>query len=70
MIEPIHVATVAGRPLRFFRTPLNDGRPDLPWHCVDDLYRCLGLGRAAQRDLLSRLRAKGAMQTVATADGS
>jgi hypothetical protein len=30
MIEPLHVATVGGHPLRFFRSPLNDGRPDFP----------------------------------------
>ena len=28
-VEPVHSATVAGKPLRFFRTPLDDGRPDL-----------------------------------------
>jgi len=27
MITPLHVATVGGQPLRFFCTPLDDGRP-------------------------------------------
>jgi hypothetical protein len=73
VIEPLHVATVDGQPLRFFRTPLNDGRPDLPWHCVDDLHRCLGLDRNARRAFLRRLqnaREWGKdVRTVATADG-
>ena len=30
MIKPLHIATVGGQPLRFFKTPLNDGRPDMP----------------------------------------
>jgi hypothetical protein len=30
VIEPLHVAMIGGHSLRFFRTPLNDGRPDLP----------------------------------------
>ena len=40
-ITPLHIATVGGHPLRFFKTPLNDGRPDLVWHAVDDLQHCL-----------------------------
>jgi hypothetical protein len=72
VIEPLHVATVGGHPLRFFRTPLNDGLPDFPWHAVDDLHRCLGLNRDMRRFFLRKL--KGAewgknVLTVATADG-
>jgi hypothetical protein len=69
MIEPLHVATVGGQPLRFFRTPINDGRPDLPWHAVEDLHRVLGLNRDARRFFLHKLREWGGVQTVATADG-
>ena len=69
MIEPLHVATVGGPPLRFFRTPINDGRPDLPWHAVEDLHRCLGLNRAARKYFLHRLREWKEPRTVATADG-
>jgi hypothetical protein len=35
MIAPIHVAVINCKPLRFFRTPLDDGRPDLPWVAID-----------------------------------
>lgn len=72
MIEPLHVGTVGGHPLRFFRSPLKDGRPDFPWHVVDDLHQCLGLNRDARRFFLRKL--KGAewgknVRTIATADG-
>ena len=70
---PLHVGTVGGQPLRFFKTPLNDGRPDLVWHAVDDLQCCLGLNRAGRKFFLHVLRSTrewGAIiQTVATADG-
>jgi hypothetical protein len=39
MIEPVHIAMVGGKPLRFFASPLNDGRPDLPWVVIDDVGR-------------------------------
>lgn len=45
MIQPIHTATIGEHQLRFFRRPINDGKPDLPWHAVEDLHRCLGLNR-------------------------
>jgi hypothetical protein len=67
MIKPLHVATVGGRPLRFFRTPLDDGRPDLVWHAVDDLYQCLGLSKRHRKIFLRQFRK--AMRTVATAEG-
>jgi hypothetical protein len=44
LVEPIHVATIRGHQLRFFKTPNNDGRPDMPWHSHDDLIKCVGLG--------------------------
>jgi hypothetical protein len=74
MINPLHVATVGGHSLRFFKTPLNDGRPDLPWHAIDDLQRCLGLNpdqrRAFQHLLRSRTKRWSVIpRTVATADG-
>src|SRR5258707_182286 len=70
-IEPLHVATVGGHPLRFFKTPLDDGRPDLPWVAVDDLGRCLALSRAHRRIHMAvfyRLQ-KEMVRTIATADG-
>jgi hypothetical protein len=69
IIKPLHIATIGGHPLRFFCTPNSDGRPDLPWHAVDDLHRCLGLNRDARRFFLHKLREWGGVKTVATADG-
>src|SRR5215216_3999113 len=69
MHKPIHVATLAGQPLRFFRTPSDDGRPDLPWHAVEDLWRCLGLNRAQRHELLRQMRLPAEVQTIATPDG-
>ena len=42
--------------MRFFKTPNDDGRPDLPWHSVDDLHRALGLNRSARKFFLHKLR--------------
>src|SRR5262245_58109531 len=71
LVEPLHVATVGSRPLRFFRTPLNDDLPDMPWVAIDDLGRCLGLSRAPRRIHLAvfyRVWRK-AVRTVETPDG-
>jgi hypothetical protein len=71
IIEPLHVAVIGGHSLRFFRTPLNDGRPDLPWVAIDDLGRCLGLSRADRRIHLRAVHAgsKAIIRTIATSDG-
>jgi hypothetical protein len=71
VIEPLHVAVGGGHPLRFFRTPLNDGRPDLPWVAIDDLGRCLGLSRTDRRVHLRAVHAgsKAIIRTIATSDG-
>ncbi|HVI67421.1 MAG TPA: hypothetical protein VM910_33310 [Bradyrhizobium sp.] len=71
MVSPLHIATVGGHPLRFFCTPLDDGRPDLPWVAIDDLGRCLGLSRAHRRIYLAVFYRvwKEAVRTVATPDG-
>jgi hypothetical protein len=68
-MKPLHVASVGGQLLRFFNTPLEDGRPDLPWHAVDDLHHLLGLNRDARRFFLRKLRKRGGVETVATSDG-
>jgi hypothetical protein len=67
----LHVGIVGGRPLRFFRSPLSkiDGRPDMPWHAVEDLHRCLGLNREQRKIFLRKLRKWREPQTVPTADG-
>ena len=67
IIEPIHVATINGKPLRFFRSPNNDGRPDFPWHSVDDLMLCVGLPRDKRR-YLKNAHFKAGARVVATAD--
>jgi len=71
MIEPLHTATIGSHQLRFFRTPLDDGRPDLPWVAIDDLGRCLGLSRAHRRIHLAAFYQvwKEAVRTVETPDG-
>ena len=70
MITPLHTATISGQPLRFFQTPNDDGLPDLPWHAVDDLQRCLGLNRSARKYFLHTLYSKHKeVRTVATTDG-
>jgi hypothetical protein len=69
MIKPLHVASIGGHPVRFFRTPNNDGRPDLPWHAVDDLYRALELNREQRKGFLHMLRKRGGIRTLATSDG-
>jgi hypothetical protein len=66
MITPLHIAEINGERLRFFKTPLNDGRPDLPWHAVDDLYRVMKLPRGLRRHFRERIRT---VRTVATAEG-
>jgi len=60
MITPIHITTIDGQRFRLFRTPLNDGRPDLPWFAVNDL---LGL-----MDLPPEERARGLRASLS--DGS
>lgn len=54
MLDPIHVGTILVGPVRFFCSPLDDGRPDLPWHAQDDLARALGLPAATIGKLRSR----------------
>jgi hypothetical protein len=56
MQEPLHVAEIRGRRLRFSRTPLNDGRPDFPWHVPDDLYRVMKLPRGLRRHFREHVR--------------
>jgi hypothetical protein len=75
IMRPIHTATIRGHRLRFYRTPRNDGRPDLPWHSADDLQACFGLNRQERRAFLQIWRRDHTkrtgflLQTVATEDG-
>ncbi len=69
---PIHTGTVNGQPVRFFKTPLDDGRPDFPWHATDDLMKACGLKQPAEREFFLRSTRKdwgGSVRTVATSSG-
>lgn len=67
--SPIHVGTVNGQQLRLFKTPNDDGRPDFPWHSVDDLGQAFGLNRQRRRMMLQGMQKYGVFRTVATPDG-
>jgi hypothetical protein len=70
--QPLHVAIIRGHQLRFYRTPNNDGRPDLPWHCCDDLYHCMGLPRGVRKHFQQQMKRgpfAGDFRMVATSDG-
>ena len=72
LVEPIHVATVCGHRLRFFKTPISDGAPDFPWHSVEDLRCCMKLPRDLRRLMLRTERGsefKNSYRDVATAEG-
>jgi hypothetical protein len=55
--------------LRFFKTPLDDGLPDMPWVAIDDLGRCAGLYRARRRIHLRVFYSLEIVQTIKTPDG-
>jgi hypothetical protein len=63
--KPLHTAVINRQQLRFFKTPWNDGRPDLPWHSVDDLLSILGMDR--RRCALARLTP---LETISTEGGN
>jgi len=70
--QPLHIAIIRGHQLRFYRTPNNDGRPDLPWHCCDDLYRCMGLARGVRKHFQQQMKRgpfASDFRTVATSGG-
>jgi hypothetical protein len=69
--EPIHIATIDGKPLRFFRSPVKD--PDMPWFAIDDLPRCFGLSRLTCMVLETMkrgLRYADVVRRVSTLDGT
>jgi hypothetical protein len=72
IITHLCAATIRGHELRFYRTPNKDGRPDLPWHSVDDLCRALGLNRELRRRMKSYFYEgpfEASFRTIKTADG-
>jgi hypothetical protein len=67
----LHIGTVCGHPVRFFKTPNDDGRPDFPWLSIDDLQQAVGMSRSARRFFLHKLRKDwgDVARTIATTDG-
>jgi hypothetical protein len=70
-MTPIHTGTVNGKPVRFFRSPLGDGRPDFPWLALDDLMAALALPRPIRRAFSQGLRSdwKDRIRIIMTAQG-
>ena len=68
---PLHTGTVRGAPVRFFRSPIEDGRPDMPWVAWDDLTASFPLPAGLRDDFRRGLRAEwgDASRTVATSAG-
>lgn len=56
MIPPLHVGIVNDATIHFFRTPLKDGRPDLPSVAWDDLVAAFPLTAGHQGMMRQRLR--------------
>ncbi|XWN30023.1 MAG: hypothetical protein ROR55_21400 [Devosia sp.] len=50
---PLHTAAVGPGNLRFFKAQSNV--PKMPWHSVDDLMKCMVLGRKLRRHHRARL---------------
>jgi hypothetical protein len=83
IVEPIHIATINGKPLRFFLSPHDDAAEpfEFPWCSVGDLLSCLDvpsdqqslfLQWVAERTTSLGPQGEGRViktQTVATADG-
>src|SRR3712207_2740148 len=68
LVTPIFTGAINGRLVRFFRGP--SGRPELPWHAVEDLYLAAGLPRDVRRQLLRLTQGSWSreLRTVATPD--
>lgn len=67
----LHTGTVAGRSVRFYRSPL--ACPDLPWHSVEDLQLALGFPRDLRRKLVTQIAAgqqANEARTVTTDSGT
>jgi hypothetical protein len=47
----LHVAMVGQQPVRFYRSPLNDGRPDMPWCSISDILFATGYDKTARARL-------------------
>ncbi len=65
LATPIYVASLNGKPLRFFKAPLTT--PHLPWHSYDDLLCCVGVKQWIRDEVLEVMRASrsGDVRTIA-----
>jgi hypothetical protein len=69
--KPIYTGTINGRSVRFFETPLNDGKPDFAWHSTDDLMKAANLDPAMIDHFMRWSKADhgDVFRTIATPDG-
>jgi len=70
--HPLLVGDVEGHKVRYFLSPvfLHTGKPDLPWHAVDDLWAIFMPDRETFDGVKRRLRSDwNAPKTVATPEG-
>jgi hypothetical protein len=67
---PLHVSEINNHPVRFFLSPIQDGLPDFPWCCFQDLCAAFGLAEKL-KDLsgerLSKISSEA--MSIATHDG-
>ena len=70
-MKPIHIGAINGHAVRFFKTPLNDGKPDFPWLSFDDLLNAFTLPDALKTKFRQDLRRSWGetTRTAPTADG-
>jgi len=71
IVKPIRTGTINGHPVRFFKTPMSDGRPDFAWHSTDDLMKAANLTPEMQEYFLRSMKSdRGPLyRTVTTPDG-
>lgn len=68
---PIYTGTINGAPVRFFKTPLNDGKPDFAWHSTEDLMKAANLSKDQLAGFMQVMKADhpNTYRTIATHDG-
>jgi len=67
---PLHVGQINDFPVRFFRSPINDGRPDFPWTCLADLVGAFGLSEKLRNLSKEKVRnISSEAMAIATNDG-
>ncbi len=69
--KPIYTGTINGHPVRFFKTPMNDGKPDFAWHSTEDLMKAANLTADMIEYFMRSTKAdhSNLYQTVATPNG-